>query len=554
MADQGLKLFGFEIKRTTKSTTESDKVKLPSIVPPTDGEDGAGYVTASGSHFGQFVNFDGEDSKDNAELIRQYRGVSMHPEVDAAIEDIANEAISIDDHKQSVELVLDNVDTSDKIKSALTDEFDNILSMMNFAENGHDMFRRWYIDGRMYHHLVVNESSPKLGILDIRLIDSAKTRKVKQIEYTKDPKTGAKIVKNIEEYYVYQDKPGTSTQGIKLTKDSVSYVTSGLLDQDRKKVVSYLHKALKPINQLRMMEDSLVIYRLARAPERRIFYIDVGNLPRGKAEEYMKNIMTKYRNKLVYDASTGQLKDDRKHMSMLEDFWLPRREGGRGTEITTLPGGENLGQIDDIVYFQKRLYRSLNVPVARLEQETGFSLGRSTEISREEVKFQKFIDKIRRRFSNVFLEILRKQLLLKGIITQEDWNDWKNDIIVSFVSDSHFSELKEAEILRERLQTLDMASQYVGEYLSKEWVMKNVLMMSEEDFKKIKKEIDAEIDSGEIEDSDEKDVPPETPEPKSQPVHVVDAPKKEEPKKEDVSFDQDSLSDAIDYMKKRLGT
>ena len=557
MADnnKGLSLFGFEIKRATKKDTDNEKVKLPSIVPPTDAEDGAGYVTASGSHFGQFVNLDGEDSKDNAQLIRQYRGVSQQPEVDAAIEDIANEAISVNDLKQSVELVLDNVDTSDKIKTALTDEFDGILSMMNFTETGHDMFRRWYVDGRMYHHLVVNEASPKLGIQDIRPIDAAKTRKVKQIEYDKDIKTGAKIVKNVEEYYVYQDKPGTSTQGIKLTKDSVSYVTSGLLDQERKKVVSYLHKALKPINQLRMMEDSLVIYRLARAPERRIFYIDVGNLPRGKAEEYMKNIMTKYRNKLVYDASTGQLKDDRKHMSMLEDFWLPRREGGRGTEITTLPGGENLGQIDDIVYFQKRLYRSLNVPVARLEQETGFSIGRSTEVSREEVKFQKFIDKIRRRFSNIFLEILRKQLLLKGIITQEDWDEWKNDIIVSFVSDSHFSELKEAEILRERLQTLDMASQYVGEYLSKEWVMKNVLMMSEEDFKKIKKEMDAEIDSGDVQDPAEKDVPPE---PKSQPVHVVDAPSKEEPKepkKEHVDNKADNeLTETLNkFLNKKLG-
>lgn len=557
MADnnKGLSLFGFEIKRATKKDTDNEKVKLPSIVPPTDAEDGAGYVTASGSHFGQFVNLDGEDSKDNAQLIRQYRGVSQQPEVDAAIEDIANEAISVNDLKQSVELVLDNVDTSDKIKTALTDEFDGILSMMNFTETGHDMFRRWYVDGRMYHHLVVNEASPKLGIQDIRPIDAAKTRKVKQIEYDKDIKTGAKIVKNVEEYYVYQDKPGTSTQGIKLTKDSVSYVTSGLLDQERKKVVSYLHKALKPINQLRMMEDSLVIYRLARAPERRIFYIDVGNLPRGKAEEYMKNIMTKYRNKLVYDASTGQLKDDRKHMSMLEDFWLPRREGGRGTEITTLPGGENLGQIDDIVYFQKRLYRSLNVPVARLEQETGFSIGRSTEVSREEVKFQKFIDKLRRRFSNIFLEILRKQLLLKGIITQEDWDEWKNDIIVSFVSDSHFSELKEAEILRERLQTLDMASQYVGEYLSKEWVMKNVLMMSEEDFKKIKKEMDAEIDSGDVQDPAEKDVPPE---PKSQPVHVVDAPSKEEPKepkKEHVDNKADNeLTETLNkFLNKKLG-
>ena len=280
--------------------------------------------------------------------------------------------------------------------------------------------------------------------------------------------------------------------GVKMTADSVSYVTSGLLDETRKKVISHLHKAIKPVNQLRMMEDSLVIYRLARAPERRIFYIDVGNLPKGKAEEYMTNIMAKYRNKLVYDADTGNIKDDRKHMSMLEDFWLPRKEGGRGTEISTLPGGENLGQIEDIIYFQKRVYRALNVPVNRLEQESGFNLGRSTEISRDEIKFQKFIDRLRTKFSHLFLGILKKQLILKNIITEEDWNNWKYDIIIDYAQDNHFSELKDAEILRERLQTLDQMAQYVGEYFSKEYVMKNVLKYSDEDIQNIQKQIASE--------------------------------------------------------------
>jgi hypothetical protein len=338
---------------------------------------------------------------------------------------------------------------------------------------------------------VVNESNLKAGIQEIRMVDAARIRKVKEITYKKDAKTGAKIVDKTNEFYIYQEKAG-SNQGIKLTTDSVSYVTSGLLDPTRKRIVSYLHKAIKPINQLRMMEDSLVIYRLARAPERRIFYIDVGNLPPGKAEAHMKDIMARYRNKLVYDANTGQLKDDRKHMSMLEDFWLPRREGGRGTEISTLPGGENLGQIDDIIYFQKRLYRSLNVPINRLEQEAQFSLGRSTEISRDEVKFQKFIDRLRKRFSGLFFGVLRKQLLLKGIITEQDWEDWKNDITIDFIRDNHFTELRDAELLRERLATMDQISQYVGEYFSREWVMKNVMMMSDEDIEQMKKEVEAE--------------------------------------------------------------
>jgi hypothetical protein len=472
MADNSIKLFGFEIKRSRKEEQEDKNLK--SIVPKVD-EDGAGYVTATGAHYGQYIDLDGDKSKDNSTLIQKYRGVAMHPEVDAAIEDIVNEAISGED-EMSVFIQMDNAEgLSKNIKNKISEEFDNILYMLKFNDLGHDIFRKWYVDGRLNFHLVVSETQPKLGIQDIRPIDSAKIRKVKEIKKKKDPITGANIIEGQNEYYIYQEKPGQQNSGIKLTKDSVVYVTSGLLDASQRHVVSYLHKALKPINQLRMMEDSLVIYRLARAPERRIFYIDVGNLPKGKADEYMRAIMTKYRNKLVYDASTGEIKDDRKHMSMLEDFWLPRREGGRGTEISTLPGGENLGQIDDIVYFQKRLYRSLNVPIARLEQETQFSLGRSTEISRDELKFQKFIDRLRKRFSILFREVLKKQLILKGIITEEDWEKWSNDIQFDFSKDNHFAELKNAELLREKLQSMDMIQQYVGEYFSKEWVMKNIL-------------------------------------------------------------------------------
>ena len=520
MADQdnnALKLFGFEIKRAG-SKANSNKEKLPSVVPPTD-NDGAGYVTATAGHFGQYVNMDGDQSKDNAQLIMRYRGVSMHPEVDMAIEEIVNEGISSSENSSSVEIALDDIEAPDKIKDMIRAEFDGIIAMLKFNELGHDIFRSFYVDGRLYYHLLVNESNMKAGIQEIRNIDSAKVRKVKEVKYKKDQRTGVKLVDTIDEYYVYEDKPGNQNSGVKLATDSIAYVTSGLLDESKKKVVSYLHKALKPINQLRMMEDSLVIYRLARAPERRIFYIDVGNLPRGKSEQYMKDIMTQYRNKLVYDADTGQMKDDRKHMSMLEDFWLPRREGGRGTEISTLPGGENLGQIDDVIYFQKRLYRSLNVPVSRLEQEAQFSLGRSTEISRDEVKFQKFIDRLRRRFSGLFMNILRKQLLLKGVITEQDWEEWKDDIYVDFMKDNHFTELKEMEILRERVGLMNEVTQYVGEYFSKDWVMRNVLQLSEDDMKDMQKEIDAEVSDDEIVDrrpsaDDEKEEPaPKAPTP-----------------------------------------
>ena len=491
MADNSaLKIFGFEIRRANKK--EEDK-KLQSIVPRQD-DDGAGYVTASGSHYGQYINIDGDDSKDNHQMIMKYRGVSTHPEVDAAIEDIINESISASEDEAPVSIVLDKVEVSDQIKKGITEEFDSVLSMLDFTNNGHDMFKRWYIDGRLYHHLVVNESNLKAGIQEIRPIDSAKIRKVKQVKKKKDPVTGANIVESVDEYYIYQEKPGQQTSGVKLSHDSVSYVTSGLLSADRKKVVSHLHKALKPINQLRMMEDSLVIYRLARAPERRIFYIDVGNLPRGKSEQYMKDIMARYRNKLVYDADTGQIRDDRKHMSMLEDFWLPRREGGRGTEISTLPGGENLGQIDDIIYFQKRLYRSLNVPINRLEQEAQFSLGRASEITRDELKFQKFIDRLRKRFSMLYMDILKTQLVLKGIVTEEEFHAMETFIRIDFMKDTHFAELKESELLRERLGTLREIDEYTGKYFSIDWIRRHVLFQSEKEMEEINKQIEAEAE------------------------------------------------------------
>jgi len=482
-----IKLFGFEIKR---SETEDPK-KKPSIVPARD-DDGAGYVTAAGTHYGQYLNIDGDDSKDNYQLIMKYRGVAMHPEVDMAIEDIVNESISGSELEQSIDINMDELDQPDKIKKIIKEEFDNIYAMLNFKELGHDIFRRWYVDGRLFHHLVVNESNLKAGIQEIRPIDGAKMRKVKQVKKKKDPETGVNLIEKVDEYYIYQEKPGQANSGVKLTLDSVSYCTSGLLDEGRKKIISYLHKALKPINQLRMMEDALVIYRLARAPERRMFYIDVGNLPRGKAEQYMKDIMARYRNKLVYDAATGEIRDDRKHMSMLEDFWLPRREGGRGTEVSSLPGGQNLGELDDVIYFQKRLYRSLNVPINRLEQEAQFSLGRSTEVSRDELKFQKFIDRLRTRFAHLFYDILKKQLILKGVIADEDWDNIKNDIALDYIRDNHFTELRDAELLREKLQTLDQISNYVGEYFSKEWIQKNVLQFDDEEIERIKKEIEGE--------------------------------------------------------------
>jgi hypothetical protein len=491
--------FGFEINRKK----QAQEPVRPSFVPNTD-EDGAGVIQAGG-HFGAYLDLDGDKAKNEIELIFKYRDVSTQPECDAAIEDIMNEAIVGDHTDTPIRLVLDEVKTSDKIKETMQEEFSNILSMYNFNSYGHDIFRRWYVDGRLPYHVIIDDKNPKNGIKELRYIDPTKLRKVKEIEEEKDPKTGANIIKKQQEYFLFQDTAmGKSNQGIKIHPDSIIYCTSGVLDASRRRILSYLQKAIKPVNQLRMMEDSLVIYRISRAPERRIFYIDVGNLPKGKAEEYLKNIMGQYRNKMVYDAKTGNIKDDKKHMSMLEDFFLPRREGGRGTEITTLPGGENLGQIDDILYFQKKLYKSLNVPVNRLEQEANFTLGRSTEISRDEVKFKKFIDRLRKRFSDLFRQTLKTQLLLKGVITKQDWDEWKEQIQFNYIEDNYFSELKEAEIWKERFDMLSSVEDYIGKYISHEWAAKNILKLDDEAKKEMEDQIKAEVAAG-MHKSDEDD-------------------------------------------------
>ena len=483
--------FGFEINR--KSTKGKE---LPSFVPKTD-EDGTGVIQAGG-HFGAYIDMDGDKAKNDNDLIMKYRDIASQPECDAAVEDIINESIVGDNDEAPINIVLDELEVSDKIKESIKHEFDNILSLLSFNAYAHDIFRRWYVDGRLPYHIIINNENPKQGIKELRYIDPTKLRKVKEVEETTDPKTGAKLIKKVDEFFMFQDKTmNGANQGLKIYPDAIAYCTSGVMDPQRKRILSYLHKALKPVNQLRMMEDSLVIYRISRAPERRIFYIDVGNLPKGKAEEYLRGIMNQYRNKLVYDAKTGDIKDDRKHMSMLEDFFLPRREGGRGTEITTLPGGENLGQIDDIIYFQKKLYKSLNVPVNRLEQEAQYSLGRTTEITRDEVKFKKFIDRLRKRFSDLFMQLLKTQLLLKGIITRDDWKTWKESISFDYIEDNYFSELKQSEMIRERFEMLSSLDEHIGRFISNEWVRKNILRFNDEEIEEIQKQIDAENKSGE---------------------------------------------------------
>ena len=478
--------FGFEIKR--KGSKAPDRI---SFVPNTE-EDGAGVIS-TGGHFGVYMDLAGDQAKSEIDLILKYRDIAAQPECDAAIEDIINETIVGDHDEAPCNIILDKLDLSDAIKDAIREEFSTILKLVNFNSYAHDIFRKWYIDCRLPYHVIIDEGNPKAGIKELRYIDPTKLRKVKEIEEKDDPKTGAKIIVKSEEYFIFQDnKMERNSQGVKIHPDSILYCTSGTLDPQRQRILSYLHKAIKPVNQLRMMEDSLVIYRISRAPERRIFYIDVGNLPKGKAEEYLRNIMNQYRNKLVYDAKTGDIKDDKKHMSMMEDFFLPRREGGRGTEISTLPGGDNLGQIDDIIYFQKKLYKALNVPINRLEQEQQFSLGRSTEISRDEVKFKKFIDRLRKRFSDIFFQALKTQLLLKGIITLKDWNAWKEDIVFDFIEDNYFSELKESEMIRERFEMLSTLDEYVGKYVSNEWIRKQVLRQSEEEIEEIDKQIESE--------------------------------------------------------------
>ena len=480
--------FGFEISRKKGK----DEKLLPSFVAPKTDDDGAGVIQAGG-HFGAYIDIDGDKAKGDADLIHKYRDIATQPECDAAIEDIINEAIVGDHDEAPINIVLDELEVSDKIKEMVKQEFEHLLKLLGFNQYSHDIFRKWYIDDRLPYHIIVDPKNEKLGIKELRYVDPAKLRKVKEVEEEDDPKTGAKVIKKVDEFFLYQDTAmGKYNQGVKIYPDAIAYCTSGMMDAKRKRIVSYLQKALKPVNQLRMMEDSLVIYRISRAPERRIFYIDVGNLPKGKAEDYLRGIMNQYRNKLVYDAKTGDIRDDKKHMSMLEDFFLPRREGGRGTEISTLPGGENLGQIDDIIYFQKKLYRSLNVPINRLEQEAQFSLGRTTEITRDEVKFKKFIDRLRKRFSDLFYQLLKTQLLLKGIITKEDWNEWKETITFDYIEDNYFSELKQSEMIRERFEMMSTVQDYIGKYVSHEWAIKNILRFNDDEIKDMAAQIEQE--------------------------------------------------------------
>ena len=505
-----MNLFGFQISRKIEGKDEkssSDSEKLLSAVPKVY-EDGAVTVSAGG-YFGQYIDIDGTSVANSADLIIKYRQAAEHPECDSAISDIVNEAISAADDSVPVSLNLDDLDLQKSIKKQIIAEFDSILRALNFNENCSEIFRRWYVDGRVFYHVVTDPNRLDDGIVELRQIDPVRIRKVREVKSYLDPVSRAHLTETVAEYYIYSDTPvqgdntltvqvGQSITGIKIDPNAIIYVPSGLLDNTRRHVISHLHKALKPVNQLRMMEDALVIYRITRAPERRIFYIDVGNLPKGKAEEYVQGIMSKYRNKLVYDASTGDIRDDRRHMSMLEDFWLPRREGGKGTEITTLPGGENLGQIEDILFFQRKLFKSLNVPVSRLESETGFNIGRATEISREEVKFQKFIDTIRRKFSYLLIESLRIQLLLKNVITEEDWeNDIKENISVDFARDNYFSELKDFEILKDRMDVLNQISSQIGKYYSDKWVRKNILRQTDEDIERMNDEIAEEAKQNE---------------------------------------------------------
>ncbi len=478
-------LFGFRITRANQSKG-SDAFTAPST------DDGTLDVVSGGGHYASILDLDGRDRND-LDLIRRYRDIAQQPECDSAIEDIVNEAIVSDERDTSVSVSLDRLDVSPKIKSKIREEFNEVLRLMDFNQKGHDIFRRWYVDGRLYYHKIIDPKQPRKGLKEVRYIDPRKIKKVRENKKELETKTGVDVVKAVEEYYLFNDKgfdsSTGSTSGLKITNDSITYCPSGLVDMHKGTVLSHLNKAIKPVNQLRMIEDALVIYRISRAPERRIFYIDVGNLPKVKAESYLKDVMNRYRNKLVYDARTGEIRDDRNHMSMLEDFWLPRREGGRGTEITTLPGGSNLGEIDDITYFQKKLYRSLNVPVSRLAEETGFSIGRSDNITRDELKFTKFVQRLRKKFSILFADMLKTQLVLKGVIAVEEWDMFKEHIQFDFLQDGHFTELKNAEILRERLDMLGQIESYVGQYFSKEYVRKHVLRMSDEEIEEIENQI-----------------------------------------------------------------
>ena len=490
-----VKILGFQITRDENLEKAATSKQAFTVATPDDGT----TTISAGGYFGQYLDME-VNAKNDFDLIRRYREVAQHPECDMAVEDIINEVIVSDERDTAVSISLDKLNISENIKGKIRSEFQECLSLLNFDEKGHDIFKRWYIDGRIYFHKVIDPKSPRTGLTEIRYIDPRKIKKVREVSKKRDSKgKGIEIIENTAEWFVYNEKgisAANSNAGLKISTDSISYVTSGVIDQTKNMVMGHLHKAIKPVNQLRMIEDAVVIYRIVRAPERRIFYVDVGNLPKVKAEAYLRDVMARYRNKLVYDASTGEIRDDRKHMSMLEDFWLPRREGAKGTEVTTLAGGQNLGEITDVVYFQKKLYKSLNVPISRMESENGFNMGKAAEITRDELKFTKFVARLRKRFSSLFNDILKTQLVLKGVITIEDWSKIKEHIQYDYLKDGYFSELKNAELLKERLSLANDISPYIGKYFSVDYVRKYVLRQSDEDIIEIDNQIANEIKQG----------------------------------------------------------
>lgn len=489
-----MELFGYQINKKVSTKQKEIEKKIISPIPKIN-DDGGATVTVGGGYYGQYVDLEGTGTISDHELITKYREASLQPECDAAISDIVDGAIAAGDVSTPVELLMHDLDQPDTVKKQIIKEFNNVLKLYKFNHRASDYFRNWYIDGKLYFNVIIDDKNPQRGIVELRSVESTHISKVKEIEKVSDPKTKIEYERLKDEYYLYSPNINTTqeqTEGIKFATDAIIQVNSGLFDATKTRTISYLHKALKLVNQLRYMEDSLVVYRVSRAPERRIFYIDVGNLPKGKAEEYVQQVVSRYRNKMVYDASTGEVADDRKHMSMLEDFYLPRREGGRGTEITTLGGGENLGQIEDVQFFQKKLFRALNVPLARLEQESAFSVGRASEISREEVKFQKFVDRLRKKFARMLVDPLRIQLILKGVITESDWPEIEESINVDFLEDNYFSELKEFEILRERLEMAQQMEDLVGKYVSNKYVRQVILKQSDEDIDRLNVEIEEE--------------------------------------------------------------
>ena len=493
-------LFGYSLERAKKGQSNG-----PSFVRKES--DDAATPVAGGGYFGTAIDLDGS-YKDESDLIRRYREMSIHPECDRAVDDVVNEAIAGDRDDSPVDVDLANLEVSAAIRKKIRDEFHNVLRLLDFDKKAYDIFRRWYIDGKLYYHKVIDTKNPRRGITELRYIDPRKIRKVIEFEAKKDrqfvdPRTMESLTApRSAEYYVYNQKGlrGLETTGIKIASDAIAFCHSGLKDMNKNVIMSHLHKAIKALNQLRMIEDSLVIYRLSRAPERRIFYIDVGNLPKQKAEQYLREVMSRYRNKLVYNADTGEIRDDRKFMSMLEDFWLPRREGGRGTEITTLPGGQNLGELEDVKYFQKKLYRALNVPESRLESDSTFNLGRAAEITRDEVKFQKFVTRLRKKFSELFHDLLKTQLVLKGIISIEEWDDMSEHIQYDFIADNYFSELKDQEILNERLNLVTTMDPFAGRYFSLDYIRRKVLRQSDAEIKEIDKQMEKEISTGKLPD------------------------------------------------------